>query len=269
MKKATLFALIGLMFLLVGCSNVDIKPSGDPKEVINAYFQGIKDGNADAAYETLAEANKKVCSKEDFSLWLDLDAESYSVKEFKVESIGEVKDLKIEKNTYKHAVQFTVSQTLKDYFEDKEKPLTFKRYVVNDNGTWKVFREDFDIKERIAEAYYNIGLMYQDGKGKEKDSIKSLEYYKKVLEYSPDSYSIYYGIGYIYNELGRYDEALKNIKTYIEKENDKKGQSDGYNIIGNIYLSQLKTSKAKEAYKKALELDPDNEYAKTNLNSIR
>ncbi|WP_334300018.1 tetratricopeptide repeat protein [Clostridioides difficile] len=36
-----------------------------------------------------------------------------------------------------------------------------------------------------------------------------------------------------------------------------------------MFMSKSEFNKARESYNKALELNPDNEYAKTNLNDIK
>jgi len=65
------------------------------------------------------------------------------------------------------------------------------------------------------------------------------------------------------------DDALGSINTFLSKETDNKKKSDGYNVLGSIYVAKNNINDAKVAYNKALELNPDNEYAKTNLASLK
>jgi hypothetical protein len=55
---------------------------------------------------------------------------------------------------------------------------------INDNGVWKFHMQKEDPKEKIATAYYNIGLMYLDGKGKG-DNVKATQCYRKAIVSDP------------------------------------------------------------------------------------
>lgn len=48
------FILI-ILLSFIGCA-----PKGDPNQILNAYYQDIKDGNPEGAYEKLSEESKKI-----------------------------------------------------------------------------------------------------------------------------------------------------------------------------------------------------------------
>lgn len=59
-KISLLFVLIlsFTLIALVGCA-----PKEDPQEVLNTYYQSIKDGKSEEAYETLCEQSKKISQR--------------------------------------------------------------------------------------------------------------------------------------------------------------------------------------------------------------
>lgn len=249
------------ILLLTGC-----KPKGDPVKTITTYYQNVIDGNAEGAYEQLSEVTKKNFPKEDFIKYLESNKEIATLKKFKVEKLNEYKNKDIEGTTFKNVVEFSVVEKLQDLYENKEVPLNYKRSVVNDNGVWKVYREKVNVKDDIANNYVQIAYMYAEGKGgKTKDLNQALIILNDALKYNKEYAQIYYALGYSYLGLYRYDEALIAMDEYMSKVTNEIDKSDGYNILGNIYLGKENIDKAKDSYKKALEINPSNQYAKTNL----
>lgn len=258
----TVIVLLGL----VGCSSA---PKGESAQVLNDYYQNIKDGNIEGAYDKLAEASKKNFAKEDFIMCKKIDKEVTTLKETKVEKSAESKDKELDGVKYKNVVEFNVIEKVQDLQENKETTRNYKRNVVNDNGTWKVYREKENGKDEVAEASTYLAWMYIQGKGKTKDLNKAATILNDGLKYSKDYSETYYALGWTYEYLERTDEAINATNTYISKEKDNKGKSNGYNLLGVIYASKDDANKAKEYYNKALELDPNNQYAKTNLGSLK
>jgi tetratricopeptide (TPR) repeat protein len=86
------------------------------------------------------------------------------------------------------------------------------------------------------------------------------------LEYDKDYFLLYYGLGSVYSDLERYDDSIKAIDTYLLKETDNNLKSAAYNIKGLDYAKEDLMDDAKKMFNKSLELNPNNEYAKTNLN---
>jgi TPR repeat protein/DNA-directed RNA polymerase subunit K/omega len=113
-----------------------------------------------------------------------------------------------------------------------------------------------------SEAYYNLGLMYQYGKGVEKNYKKALSYFENAIKLG--NTSSYYQIGLMYydgdSNLEKNDiKALENF----EKSNNSKA----LNIAGIMYSKgegvERDLIKAKENWEKAADLD--NEDARYNL----
>lgn len=263
-NKIYLFILLIFTFSLVGCM-----PKGDPNEVINKYYQSIKDGNPEGAYETLSEASKKNFSKEDFVEWQNVEKEVSLLKDTKIEKTNEYKNKELDGIKYKKVVEFNVSEKIQDFYNNKEDTISYKRNVVNDNGTWKVYREKENGEEVLAGAYNKLACMYIDGKGKDRNLNEAAIILNNSLKKNPNFFSNYYSLGFTYVGLRRYDDAINAINSYLLKEKDNEWRSNGYNILGNAYLGKENFSKAKECYNQAIKLDANNQYAKTNLELIK
>jgi len=66
LKRVTLlFFIFFLITAIVGCS-----PKGDPQETLKTFYSNVIDANYDAAYDFLAEADRKATSKENFTLFM-------------------------------------------------------------------------------------------------------------------------------------------------------------------------------------------------------
>ncbi|MCW7999873.1 hypothetical protein CFK35_18575, partial [Clostridium sp. cpc1] len=134
-KISLLFVLIlsFTLIALVGCA-----PKGDPQEVLNTYYQSIKDNNIEKAYETFCEQSKKDFKKEDFTKWRNAEKEVFKLKDIKIEKLKEFKG-SLEDVEFKNIVKFNVTEKGQDFYENKEEELTHEMYVVDDNGEWKIY----------------------------------------------------------------------------------------------------------------------------------
>ncbi|WP_340673167.1 tetratricopeptide repeat protein [Brevibacillus agri] len=255
MRRVAL-SLIAILVIIaiVGCS-----PKGDPKKTLEAYYTNISNGNFGAAYDLLSEVDKKTTSQEDFVLCMTLNAELYKLNETII--------TQAEKSS--NTIVFDVTEKQFDYTEDRESSVSYKRSVIAENGEWKVFA-DKNFGERIAGIQNNIAWLYLEGRGgKKKNGNEAAKWFNQALERDPSSYLANYGLSVAYMRLGRLDDAIVAANKFVRATNDKSEQSDGYNVIGLCYESKGDREKAKEAYQKAVALNPKNEYAKTNLNNVR
>ncbi len=266
MGKKRLFLSVIIVFAMIftgACA-----PDGNPNTVIKDYYQHVQDGNWEAAYQLLAKETQENISREDFILYQKLLTETMKFEEFKVQKVNQVADFKVNGKKYNNVVKFTVTETNKDYYEDKEVTNSHEEYVVDDGGVWKLCKDSKLINSSIPQQYYNLAFMYFEGKGKDKNLIKAITNFKNAIEYDKDYAPAYYGLGSAYNDLERYEEAINSINLCIEKTVIKEFKSDAYNLLGIVYLNQGNYEKAKQYYNKALDIYPENEYAKNNLASL-
>lgn len=259
-----MFLIIFATILFSGCA-----PKGNPQEVIDKYYQSIIDGNFEDAYNSLSEANKKNISKDDFIIFIGASNESQKLKSYKAVKNKELKKAQLDNIEYQNVVEFNITETCINYADgNKEENISYPRNVVNDNGVWKVHREG-DFKKTLSSRYALVARMYMEGKGKDKNLNEAARYYNEAIKADPLSNAPYYGLGLVYSDLMRYDEAIEKMNTFISKTSEDEPLSDAYNVLGLCYLGKAQRDKAREAFNMALEYNSGNEYAKTNLKSYR
>lgn len=100
-----------------------------------------------------------------------------------------------------------------------------------------------------------------------KDSKRALECYKEAEKYSPDEKKtgmLDFNKGDAHYQLGNYDIANDKFKSSISSE-DPDVQKKALFNMGNSYLKQKKYKEAADSFIKSLEIDPNYEKAKKNL----
>jgi len=118
--------------------------------------------------------------------------------------------------------------------------------------------QDVDSVEALAEmanAYWHLGRLYRAEK-----------YVKKALELDSSQPLAWYNRGLIDNKREHYKEATKAFRLAVKLQPDF---SNAWNMLGLSLFQQGKMEEAELCLLKALELDPENEYAKKNLNAVR
>lgn len=136
-------------------------------------------------------------------------------------------------------------------------------------------------------AFHNLGFirhnLYQDYTG-------AIPYYEKALNYDPEKFESQFNLAYCYYQTGRGADAEKLVLTIYPQHSDNQQVLDLINyilienkkshegiilfdelakkhpensniriILGNFYLALSDTLNAKNAYSKALQIDPNND----------
>lgn len=99
------------------------------------------------------------------------------------------------------------------------------------------------------------------------DSKKALEHYKEAEKHAPDEKQkamLEFNRGDAHYRLENYDIAADKFKSSIASENPDLQKKAFFNM-GNAFFKQKKYKEAAENYIKALEIDPNYEKAKKNL----
>lgn len=100
-----------------------------------------------------------------------------------------------------------------------------------------------------------------------KNYSKAIEELSELIKMVPDKSAGYYNnIGMCYMDQEMYKEAIQNFEMAAKK--DVKFSS-AYNNIGTCYERMNDIPKAKDSYRKAIEIDPNNEVAKQNLVKLK
>lgn len=152
-------------------------------------------------------------------------------------------------------------KTIENYKYILEKDSTYNNYV-----TLTMIGEAFDAAGKTDSALYYYELHYnidsnntyllnnyaytlsKNGKGLE----KALRMSSQTLKESPNNSAFLDTYGWIKYKLGDIEEAKKNIIKAIEIGNVS---AEVYEHLGDIYMETNELDKAKEMYKKALELE--------------
>jgi len=252
-RVALVFFTLLLITTIVGCS-----PKGDPKETLETYYSYVTTADYNAAYALLSEADKQVTRKDDFVLYMELSEE--------VAKLNKVEVKQAEKNG--DAMVFDVVENRHDAVENKDKDDTLKRAVVVENGEWRV-KVEGKYSELIADQQAKIGSMFLNGNGgKEANPRKAGTWFEDALESDPSYYRAYYGLAASYMKIGLLEEAIEAATEYVKATSDNKEKSNGMNILGICYDGIGDKAKAKESFQKAVELDPENKFAKNNLDRL-
>jgi tetratricopeptide (TPR) repeat protein len=99
-------------------------------------------------------------------------------------------------------------------------------------------------------CYYKLGWLYND-EGRYSEAVSTL---LKAVDYKSNDADNRVELGFAYYKLGKFDEALSQLKTAVQLDNRSKY---GYYYQGLIYLDQNQKAKAKEVYEKLKAIDPD------------
>ena len=81
---------------------------------------------------------------------------------------------------------------------------------------------------------------------------QSIIFYRKILDYNPGSFEAHYGLGSTLRSLGKYDDALEEIKKAL----DIKITPECYRILGELYFNKGIIDLAIKNFEESLMLDP-------------
>ncbi|MDD5355641.1 MAG: tetratricopeptide repeat protein, partial [Candidatus Omnitrophica bacterium] len=107
-------------------------------------------------------------------------------------------------------------------------------------------------------THNNLGDVY----GRQGNSEKSIEEFKKAIAMKPDYADAYHNLANAYQGAGKIDEAIENYKKAI-KFNTRLWQS--YQNLGAIYFNRGDTKLAEEYFKKVVQIRPGDSYSHTNM----
>ena len=118
------------------------------------------------------------------------------------------------------------------------------------------FKKAMEIDPKNHVPINGIAEVYRDNK---KDRPEAMAWYKKTLTLNPDERKANFGMGYCYNSLKRYFEAIDYLKKAIEKE---PSYTVAYVELGYSYFKLGRDDDAIAQFDKAISQNPKNEYAR-------
>lgn len=112
---------------------------------------------------------------------------------------------------------------------------------------------------------------YREGEAlyQEKDYDQALTNFIDAQIESPEDARLKYNIANAHYKTKNYDEAIKSYLDVAATAQDISLEEKSYYNLGNCFYRQGKLSEAVEYYKKALDLDPEDQDAKFNLEFVR
>lgn len=132
-----------------------------------------------------------------------------------------------------------------------------------DSLALSLFRNALNLKPQSTEAYYSIGMFYQDNNQPD----KALKTYHDLLEKAdPDYLLAFFNIGFInLNYLKNYDSAI----TFFTKSIDlKSNYYQAFHNRGFAYEQKGELALARQDYQKALAILPNYELSVDGLNRL-
>jgi len=92
-----------------------------------------------------------------------------------------------------------------------------------------------------------------------------INFYKKMLQYAPNSSRLYNNLAKAYYDVGKTDELIKLLKSAIQLQPDN---ALAHNNLGNAYKGVGKYKEAELSYKQAIKIDPQHAGPYYNLSII-
>ena len=126
----------------------------------------------------------------------------------------------------------------------------------------EILQEGLSLHPRVAALHNNLAVMHER-RGSYDEALLAAEH---GLTDDPSLAQLHKNIGDLYYRAARYDEAFDAYERAI-KSNPDLGD-DVYLKIGNIRLRRQEREEAAACWRRALELDPENTMARTNLESV-
>lgn len=125
------------------------------------------------------------------------------------------------------------------------------------------FKKVLEQKPDYTTAWLNLGSAYGDA-GKVDDAIKC---YEKAIELKPDYVKGYSNLAMAYYQKNEYQKAIDMLDEYFK---NYQGEPDEhiYFILAESYRGLNDKANTVAAYKKVLEINPSNEWVRSQLENI-
>jgi superkiller protein 3 len=92
-----------------------------------------------------------------------------------------------------------------------------------------------------------------------------INFYQKMLQYSPESSRLYNNLAKAYHDAGKNDELIDLLKSSIQLQPDN---ALAHNNLGNAYKETGRYEEAKRSYEQAIKFDPKHAGPYFNLSTI-
>ncbi|MCR9171472.1 MAG: tetratricopeptide repeat protein [bacterium] len=128
----------------------------------------------------------------------------------------------------------------------------------------RVFEQITVLQPNQAAAYFYLGMVQID-QSKYEEARENL---RAGLIYEPNSSFGNKQLGMTLHVSGEFDESLKHYEIALANAKSDMEKLESIVLLGNVHRDLNNTEEAKSYYNKALELDPNNVQAKSNLSKL-
>jgi len=217
--------------------------------------------------------NKCISLKPDYSLafkqlgYIDYINENYTSALERLKKFAELKNGTVEDYLFWYRKGF-MENAAKDYNASKVSLNNSVKYKTDYINTWlelgfacknlkendeaiSYYNEAMKIDPKSHIPYNGIGEVYRDNY---KDMTKAMEWYQKSLGVKKDERKACFGMGYCYNNLEKYNEAIPYLKKAIEQEST---YTAAYTELGYSYYMLKNNSDALINLNKSISLNPN------------
>ncbi|OFY36620.1 MAG: hypothetical protein A2W91_03525 [Bacteroidetes bacterium GWF2_38_335] len=134
--------------------------------------------------------------------------------------------------------------------------------VAKDSIALQYFKNAIDLAPESVEAYYHMGMYYQNMK----NWNKAIDAYTNILTKIDSTYpDAHHNIGYVYLEQKQYKQAVDEFSKAIKFDT---AYIEAYLHRGVCYMNMRDKGKAKRDFDKCLLLQPNYPYAINALNAL-
>lgn len=146
-------------------------------------------------------------------------------------------------------------QTLYEFFEKHKNEFAHKKYEMDSDSEHEITPEDI-VK---AEEFKEKGNQFM----REEKFQEALECYDKAIRLNPDEPALYCNRAATYNNLKKFNEAIEDCNMALSLN---RSYAKAYIRKGFAYERLKNNKKALKSYKKACQLEPENEHYKNLYN---
>jgi tetratricopeptide (TPR) repeat protein len=135
--------------------------------------------------------------------------------------------------------------------------LTYRQNQVWSNSK-TLWQHTLKYNDRSYRAVYGYGLELSNAG----DTDEAEKYYERTIEINPVYPEPHYALAFLRLGQGRYDEAIEHAEHHADLNEE---DPEPHIVIGNAWFHQGDMVKASEAYRKAVDRDPEHTNALYNL----
>ncbi len=127
----------------------------EAKNILDNYFNSIKERNFDTSYGLLSKKDRGNISKDDYIYWQNSVSKIFKLKDHNLRLSSSYKYLKLKDQVYEKAFEFSID--LKEYnlVMEIEENSSLSRYVIFEKGKWSLFL-GYDTIQPFIDKFENL-----------------------------------------------------------------------------------------------------------------